>query len=179
MNIFVYGTLRHGLNNHQYIEDCSKYKGLGMVQGFDLLNIANRYPSMIPSSKHRFVIGEIYECPESILETLDFVEGVAMGLYKRAKLEITNESKEQIICMTYVNANRTYTAKNFPVVQHGDWIIDYIARRTRKHPLQVISSILSREGLNKLGEHAILFKLKDRIQKQVDLDKIRTEEELQ
>ena len=72
--IFVYGTLRKGMYNHDlYLKDRGVYCGEGYIKG-SLMTITGKvYPAFLPEGQH-LVLGELYDVDEQTLKCLDELE---------------------------------------------------------------------------------------------------------
>jgi gamma-glutamylcyclotransferase (GGCT)/AIG2-like uncharacterized protein YtfP len=113
VRIFVYGTLRKGECRHYLLED-SQFIGYAKAKGFLLYNIG-AFPGMVEGSGE--VVGEVYEIHESLLEKLDWVEGVP-DLFCRELIEVTLENGQTISAYAYI-----YNRKidNKLLIPSGDW----------------------------------------------------------
>lgn len=71
--VAVYGTLREGLTNHQFITGCKRI-GLGWLTGFRMYNLGE-YPGVIPTHDESGRIRvEWYDVPDDVLAELDRLE---------------------------------------------------------------------------------------------------------
>ena len=113
VRIFVYGTLRKGECRNYLLED-SQFIGYARAKGYLLYNIGS-YPGMVEGGGE--VVGEVYEIPESLLEKLDWVEGVP-DLFRRELIEVTLETGQTISAYAYI-----YNRKidNKLLISSGDW----------------------------------------------------------
>lgn len=91
--VFVYGTLKRGGKNHHFFEEAgngsAKYLCRAVTPERYPLVIGTRYniPFMLNQpGKGPYVLGEIFEVDNKMLETLDKLEDVAGGYYSREKL---------------------------------------------------------------------------------------------
>jgi len=97
--VFVYGTLMKGEGNHNFLSN-SKYLGEYKTdKRWGLINIG-AFPALVP---HVLAVeGEVYEVNKGVLGTLDRLEGVAHGLYRRREIPVFDEDGEELIVQTYL-----------------------------------------------------------------------------
>ena len=81
MFVIVYGTLKKRGRLHGYMEG-AKYMEDVEVEGYRMYDTGFGYPMVCESAGHSFY-GELYKVDDTILETLDMVEGVRSGLFIR------------------------------------------------------------------------------------------------
>jgi gamma-glutamylaminecyclotransferase len=86
--LYVYGTLKKGHTRQKYLLE-QRYLGTATLKPTHRMVQVSGYPALIPpqegveGSKIR---GELYEVSEDCIQTLDKVEGVDHGLFKRVSL---------------------------------------------------------------------------------------------
>lgn len=86
--IFVYGTLKRGGSNHHFLADQVFVGAARTAPGFRLHDLGG-YPGMVPHAGDRDgVAGEIWEVDDACLRRLDGLEGLAEGLYRRARVPL-------------------------------------------------------------------------------------------
>ncbi len=133
--VFVYGSLRSGLQNN-YKLDTAINKGLWhTVNEYYMIGIkSGSYPYVIDEQindelKHTQIYGELYYVDDKLLNSLDEMEGHPIQ-YKRTQIEITNDKEKQAAFM-YILENeelkkgiRENFGKRFIAVNTGDWL-DY------------------------------------------------------
>ena len=96
--VFVYGTLMKGEGNHHYLGD-AEFKGEYKTdKRWGLINIG-AFPALVPHVLR--VEGEVYEVSKSTLSTLDRLEGVSHGLYRRMQISVYN-GREELAVETYL-----------------------------------------------------------------------------
>lgn len=99
--LFVYGTLKHGGSNHALL---SGQPFLGVAHtppGFTLFSLG-AYPGMIASAADRAgVTGELWSVDDACLAQLDELEGLAAGLYRRARIPIIIPPADTATVETY------------------------------------------------------------------------------
>lgn len=87
-NIFVYGTLKHGGSNH-YLLVGQKFIVTAHTQPLFRLYALTGFPAMIEAPQAGLSIeGEIWEVSATCLPTLDELEEVAHGMYKRVPIPL-------------------------------------------------------------------------------------------
>lgn len=93
VHLFVYGTLRSGGGAVGLLRGCERVDA-GAVAGtlYDL----GAYPALVLDGRGT-VEGEVWRCPAEALERLDEYEGVADGLFRRARAVVDGRE-----CWTYV-----------------------------------------------------------------------------
>ena len=84
-NVFVYGTLMKGENNHHFLEN-STFLKRAVINGYEMYNVG-WYPAIIPGEGK--IPGELYEVHESDMARIDMLEGEGI-LYIR-KCEIATD----------------------------------------------------------------------------------------
>ena len=97
--VFVYGTLMKGESNSHFLSN-SKYIGEYKTdKRWGLINIG-AFPALVP---HVLAVeGEVYEISKGTLSTLDRLEGVSHGLYRRREIVVFDEDDEELIVETYL-----------------------------------------------------------------------------
>lgn len=78
--VFVYGSLMRTHWNHYLIER-AEFRGEAAVEGFELYENA-RFPMVVEGGR-RLVHGEVFRVTARELATLDRLEGVDVGMYRR------------------------------------------------------------------------------------------------
>ena len=91
MKIFVYGTLKRGLSNHEFIRQqqfLSEAKTEPLYRMFDLVG----YPGLTRSEEGGYSVeGEVWEVDAPGLRLLDALEDVAGGEYERVPMALSGE----------------------------------------------------------------------------------------
>ncbi len=122
-HLFVYGTLRKGLNGtlHPFLAETADYVGEAKFNGilFDL----GAYPGVIPSDNpHEFVKGEVYalQRPRETLLLLDAYEGCDGDdpLYRRELVEIHGDNQTW---RAWIYLNNDPLA-GYMVIESGDYL---------------------------------------------------------
>ena len=114
MFVFVYGTLKKGFYNHEYMNskgDHAIFIQVATISGkmYDL----GAYPA-INLVEERLVHGEVYEISSNILKQLDYLEGYP-DLYSRTMIRINDEIQAWVYHMEYSRL------KIFPRIDTGFW----------------------------------------------------------
>ncbi|XP_075218565.1 putative gamma-glutamylcyclotransferase CG2811 isoform X2 [Lycorma delicatula] len=106
--VFVYGTLKHGQPNHNWLTEtengCSKYVGDGSTVKKYPLIIASKYniPFLLSEpGVGNNVLGEIYEIDEKMLGKLDILEEHPNYYIRRIEPIQMNAENNIIECWTY------------------------------------------------------------------------------
>lgn len=127
--LFVYGTLMRGFENAKFLQAPEKARFLGRGKARGLLYDVGEFPAFIPveaggTENEAWVYGEIYraEDPESLLGTLDVIEGVnhfypERSLFVRKKLPAMIDKEEQTVWIYVYNQ----PVQGLPVIPHGDY----------------------------------------------------------
>ncbi len=84
MYVIVYGTLKKGGKFHKYMEGATYVEDV-KVTGYRMYDTGYGYPCVAKSEGY-FFHGELYKASETIMKTLDIVEGVRSGLFKRKRV---------------------------------------------------------------------------------------------
>jgi gamma-glutamylcyclotransferase (GGCT)/AIG2-like uncharacterized protein YtfP len=82
--LFAYGTLRSGGAASHMLRD-AEHMGAGQVGG--VLYDLDDYPALLLYGDTP-VRGEIWNCPATLLRTLDAYERIATGLFRRVGVEV-------------------------------------------------------------------------------------------
>ena len=86
--VFVYGTLKRGLNNSHYLAG-QRFVGEAHTQPVYRMVDCGGYPGMFSVAENRLSIaGEIWEVTERCLARLDLLEDVAGGEYERVMVSL-------------------------------------------------------------------------------------------
>jgi len=112
--VFVYGTLRKGLENHSQLEN-AKFLGLAKTKEKYKLT-ASSIPFVSKSEKISHIIGEVYEVDDRLLEKLDIFEDHP-DWYKREKIKVILENGKEIDAWIYFNE----ITEEKELIQSGDY----------------------------------------------------------
>jgi len=114
--VFVYGTLRRGgLRSMPELFPAARFVGDARVSGslYDL----GPHPFLLLEESGPYVVGEVYEVDEELLEVLDEIEEPARYMRRRVEVSIGGRA---VVCWTY-----TPDPDSFPdrtLIASGDWI---------------------------------------------------------
>lgn len=113
-NLFVYGTLMSGFDLNGFLtSDEGRKVRDAELDGFDLYVVLGEgYPYII-HGKGR-VKGEVWEIPRGRFRTIDRVENVSAGLYRREWVRTVDGTE----CYAYVWGGRDRHASQ---INHGDF----------------------------------------------------------
>lgn len=113
MKVFVYGSLRKGLNNHDVLGD-SKFVGACRLSGGFTMYDLGPFPALLKGGDYK-PYGEVYSVDDATLKRLDILEGVP-HFYNRKKFS-TKYGTAWVYYMTDESQ-----VKGDPIVQSGDWV---------------------------------------------------------
>lgn len=85
--VFVYGTLKKGFRLHSTIQSAGLV-GYSRIRGY-MLDTGFRYPALVLAEHGSWIQGEVYNCTEKLLQTLDYIEGVPIN-YTRVAIYTNN-----------------------------------------------------------------------------------------
>jgi gamma-glutamylcyclotransferase (GGCT)/AIG2-like uncharacterized protein YtfP len=113
-HLFVYGTLRDPAVAGRQLAGCARVRD-GTVLGtlYDL----GAHPALLAyGSTH--VVGEVWRCPNRMLQRLDAFEGLEQGLFRRVGVRVGD-----LGCWTYV-AGPALARELLPGrrIASGDWL---------------------------------------------------------
>ena len=121
---FVYGTLRGAGIRGGMLEE-TEYLGEARVPG-EMFSLG-AFPA-VRLSEDGEVVGEVFEASEKdfpgLKAQLDWVEGVAGGLYKCKEVDVLmKESGDTVSCLIYVAGPRIADGlDDHPRIESGDWL---------------------------------------------------------
>jgi len=99
--VFVYGTLKKGQYFHpKYLEDKSNYLGKATA-GLDYTMYVDGLPHLVKEPTDEGVKGELYEVDESVLKSLDELEGHP-SVYFREIIDVYDESGGRVLAWAYL-----------------------------------------------------------------------------
>jgi gamma-glutamylcyclotransferase (GGCT)/AIG2-like uncharacterized protein YtfP len=117
MNLFVYGTLRRGIDNEHaaMLARSARFAGTGKVQG-ELYLVAH-YPGLILGG-HEWVVGDVFELGGETLRVLDEYEG-SEQFFRRVEAPVLLESGEGIRAQVYIYTGDTHGKER---IVSGNWL---------------------------------------------------------
>lgn len=132
--VFVYGSLRRGLQNHHKLE-FAEYKGEWQTKNYYYMTgmKSGAYPYVSSVQLHEDqsptkVYGELYIVNNDLLKILDELEGHPTQ-YMRQKIDIVNNRNECVNAYMYILENkelqdgiRLNFKRRFVPVNDGDWV---------------------------------------------------------
>lgn len=103
MKLFVYGTLKRG-HSRAHLLHGQRFVGEGRTLPKYRLYNCGGFPGLVPDELDgRAIEGEVWDVDAACLKTLDKVEGVAEGLYRRTTVELESPFDAQRV-ETYLYA---------------------------------------------------------------------------
>jgi gamma-glutamylaminecyclotransferase len=92
--LFLYGTLKRGGRNHRLMAgQC--YVGPAVTATRYRLFDLGPFPGLIEQAGGRSVRGELWDVTPKCLAALDEFEGVEVGLFRRAEIELADGTRVQ------------------------------------------------------------------------------------
>lgn len=127
MKLFVYGTLKRGYGNNRALRHAT-FLGEARLDGYCIYNLG-AFPAIEPRNGC-FVIGELYEVNEDILDVTDVIEGVdhrdpRSGMYRREL--VTAEAfgstvfNDHELVETYVYVYNNHYGYAREIIENGIW----------------------------------------------------------
>ena len=114
MKLFTYGTLMKGECRHDILAD-AEYLGDAILHDYCLQEIGS-FPGAVPKEGYE-VFGEVYEIPEELITTLDWIEGEGY-LYKRKTVEVElNGTEADVLFYEFLKDDGRYEIK----MKKGKW----------------------------------------------------------
>ena len=110
--VFVYGSLRKGLGNHDYLRSQQFITEAEITEGFCMVNLGY-FPGICHCDSEMAIQGEVYEVDGDTLKSLDRLEGHPT-FYKRKEVETTGGP-----CWVYVLPS---CFMDKPIVTSGNWL---------------------------------------------------------
>lgn len=121
VNLFVYGTLRKGGSNANYLKDAACI-GMGCVVEGELHATPYGYP-IARKKKGPFIQGELYNVSADILKAIDRLEGYEEGRqagneYERIVMDVVH--KDEVVQAYGYIATEFFQHISNPI-ESGDW----------------------------------------------------------
>lgn len=115
--VFVYGTLKKGFPRHEALHGCKCLAEDAELAAYAMRSEGGFYPAIFRAWNF-FVRGEVYEVTRSTLDTLDRIESVKEGLFRRIREWITVGAARHE-CWVYI---QDYPQAGFERIMHGKWL---------------------------------------------------------
>lgn len=103
MKLFVYGSLKKGYWNHEFIERSSFLGKYHTVEKYVLV-IKNELPFVATTPSVSHIYGEVYDVDESTLHAIDKMEQNGRW-YTRRPVQLVDENGQQMVAELYFNDN--------------------------------------------------------------------------
>lgn len=114
MKLFVYGTLRNGLENNFLLDKKAQFIKVMHISGLKLYDLGP-FPAAVESgNKKDTVTGELYNVPESSIEAIDQLEGVPHMFQRQFLTDGDNEIWYYVMEKELI--------EGLDAVASGDWI---------------------------------------------------------
>lgn len=92
--VFVYGTLKRGEENHEWL-DGQRFVAIARTKPrYRMFDLAG-YPGMIRAADGLAIEGEVWEVNEEGMARLDVLEDIAGGEYERVAIALDGEFSDQ------------------------------------------------------------------------------------
>lgn len=98
MRLFVYGTLKDGFSNSNFLKECEFHSTSYTVEKYDMVS-CGMFPAVKESGDIGVIEGEVYIIDKLILDKLDVLESNGF-LYHRKLIEIANQ--EDLVWMYFI-----------------------------------------------------------------------------
>ena len=122
--LFVYGTLKQGYGNHRHIRGAT-FLGEARLDGYCIYSLGG-FPGISPL-EDSFVIGELYEITDEMLDRCDYLEGVDLdqterGMYRRETVTTNiDEGHRHENHETFVYVYNTRSIRGRTIITDGRW----------------------------------------------------------
>ena len=94
--LFVYGTLKRGGENHEWINS-QTFVAVARTKPLYRLFDLGGYPGMVPTEDGIAIQGEIWDVDAAGLARLDVLEDIEGGEYERVLIELEGEFSSQLV----------------------------------------------------------------------------------
>lgn len=115
MRLFVYGSLMHGLHNHDRLGAGATFECYARTHGLRMLDFG-AFPAVVDGNPRDEVFGEVYRVPAQNVPRIDHLEGHP-HFYKRRTIDLDDGSKAVAYVMTHGHA----FSRGSATVASGDW----------------------------------------------------------
>ena len=122
MKVIVYGTLKKGGRLSSYLDD-SEFIIDTVVTGFKMYDSKSGFPFAVKTDEDDdWICGEKYDVHSGTLRTLDIVESVQSGLFKRIDLrEMKQKLKESIYIYVSTLSKMSFFGVEPEEIKGGFW----------------------------------------------------------
>ncbi len=115
MHLFVYGTLKRGFKNYNFLKNAKFVDEAITLKKFIMLSFGS-YPAIIEKEDSEFssyVFGEVFEINKEILEKIDILEEVPnFYIRKQEKIKLLNFNKVISAWVYILNSKIVYPQNN-------------------------------------------------------------------
>ncbi len=127
MLLFVYGTLRQGLQNHHLLESATYMHEYTIPPNYIMIGTKSKsFPYLIKgehilSLTPTAIIGELYDIPSTLMERLDILEDHPYT-YTRQLISHDPPIEAYIVDnLTLIHQIKKWIGKRFVYISSGDW----------------------------------------------------------
>lgn len=93
--LFVYGTLKRGHCRNRVLDD-HRFLGEAVTKPkYRMYSVDGAFPALVEDEDGKPIKGEVWEATDALMQTLDMIEGVSAGLYKRAAIQLEEPFDEK------------------------------------------------------------------------------------
>ncbi|HTO04497.1 MAG TPA: gamma-glutamylcyclotransferase family protein [Opitutus sp.] len=115
--VFVYGTLKRGGSNHEFLRGQDFRGEARTIPGFRLVDLGD-YPGLLAyPDDHDGVTGEVWWVDNATLARLDELEGLNEGLYRRERIPLQPPFAHETV-LSYFYA---WSTTGRPHIPGGTW----------------------------------------------------------
>ena len=128
--IFVYGSLRHGMENYGILRGRTLSEVHARLEGVQMYSLG-WYPMLVEADDTHTVKGELMilhpQHYSRVLEALDQLEGYdenhpEHSLYVRVRCPVFSRSGRGVTAWVYMGRSATVSQRNGELVRGGDWV---------------------------------------------------------
>jgi gamma-glutamylcyclotransferase (GGCT)/AIG2-like uncharacterized protein YtfP len=128
--IFVYGSLRHGMENYGMLRGRTLSEVPATLVGAQMYSLG-WFPMLVEAADDYTVRGELMilhpQHYSRVLTSLDRLEGYdendeAHSLYLRVRCPVRSKSGREVMAWVYMGSESRVTSRHGEIVAGGDWI---------------------------------------------------------